>query len=255
MFYEKSADEKDYYFIRRRSSSRASGGHFTPPHFHDAYELLIVESGSVDAVLNAESRTLSKGEIAFVDKRVAHSFSFGDSVWHSLTFSEEYCQMLKRGGTTLPSFPDVKDAREEILEALTRFYAENPNGNPSALCVESLVCAILALIEKAAGRIPMREGDASTTRILEYINAHCGEPLTLRTVAAELGYTPNYFSTLFARLYGMSFKDYLNCIRYRSAERMIKAEGCSATLAADAAGFGSMNSFYRAKKRFGEKSF
>lgn len=214
-----------------------------------------MESGSVDAVLNAEARTLSKGEIAFVDKRVAHSFLFGDSVWHSLIFSEEYCRMLRKNNTTLPSFPDSLPVAEEIFAYLARFYAEHSNGHPSALCVEALVCSILALIERAAGRIPMRDCDTSATRILKYINAHCGEPLTLRTVAAELGYTPNYFSTLFARLYGMSFKDYLNCIRYRSAERMIKTEGCSATLAADAAGFGSMNSFYRAKKRFGKNNF
>ena len=253
MFYEKRADEKEYYFIKKRASNGATGGHFTPPHFHDAYELMIVESGHVDAVLNAEARTLHAGEIAFVDKRVAHSFYFGDSVWHSLIFSDEYCRMLRRDRTTLPAFPDATCSSEEILARLSRFYAENPHGNPSALCVESLVCSILALIEKDAGRILVRDRDTSMTRILEYINAHANEQLTLRTVAAELGYTPNYFSNLFSRLYGMNFTDYLNCVRYKNAEQMIKMQQCTAAFAADAAGFGSMNSFYRAKKRFGGK--
>ena len=254
MFYEKSADEKEYYFIRKRAATASSGGHFTPPHFHDAYELMIVESGSVDAVLNAEARTLHAGEIAFVDKRVAHSFYFGDSEWHSLIFSDEYCHMLRRGNTTLPAFPESLGVSAEILSLLARFYTENPNGDPSALCVESLVCSILALIESASGRIPIKDGDTNVTRILAYMNAHSSEPLTLRSVAAEFGYTPNYFSTLFASLYGMSFKDYLNCIRYRSAEQMIKTERSSAAFAAEKSGFGSMNSFYRAKKRFGEKN-
>ena len=161
--------------------------------------------------------------------------------------------MLRRGNTTLPAFPDVRGVSDQILARLSSFYDAHPQGAPSGLCIESLVCSILALIEGAAGRIPFRECDTSMTRILSYINAHFGEPLTLRSVAAEFGYTPNYFSTLFARLYGMSFTDYLNCIRYRSAEQMIRREKCAASLAADAVGFGSMNSFYRAKKRFGER--
>ena len=162
--------------------------------------------------------------------------------------------MLRRGNTTLPAFPDSADVSEEILLCLASFYAENPQENPSALRIESLVCAILALIEKSAGRISVRECDTSVTHILEYVNAHSSEPLDLRVVAAEFGYTSNYFSTLFSRLYGMSFKDYLNCIRYRNAEQMIKREKCSACFAAEAVGFGSMNSFYRAKKRFGENA-
>ena len=47
----------------------------------------------------------------------------------------------------------------------------------------------------------------------------------------------------------MGFSDYLNYIRYTKASELIR-EGMTATSAAMRSGFGSMNTFYRAKNKY-----
>ena len=247
MFYEKSADRSDYFYFMKRESKSVSGGHLTPPHFHDSVELLVVESGRVEAIINAESKTLLAGDVAFVDKRVAHSFSFGDAVWYSLVFSEKYCRMLRYTDKTLPSYPDCRAFSDKMLSALALFEPRKEN----PLLEEALASYLLGLIDDGCERV--EEPSATyvvATRILEYIDGNLREPITLASVAGALGYSPSYFSSLFVKLYGMSFKDYLGLVRYRRAEEMIESEGCAATRAAELSGFGSMNTFYRARKKF-----
>lgn len=48
---------------------------------------------------------------------------------------------------------------------------------------------------------------------VEYINEHYMESLSLTKVAEEVGVTPGYLTTLFAKTIGDGFIDYLNKIR------------------------------------------
>ena len=89
--------------------------------------------------------------------------------------------------------------------------------------------------------------------VLDYINKNSDKDLTLKTLALKFGYAPSYFSVLFNKFVNMSFTDYLNYVRYTKAKEIIQLEGCAATDIAMKCGFGSMNTFYRAKKKF-EKS-
>ena len=86
--------------------------------------------------------------------------------------------------------------------------------------------------------------------VLDYINKNSDKELTLKTLAIKFGYAPSYFSALFNKFVNMSFTDYLNYARYTKAKEIIRLEGCTATDIAMKCGFGSMNTFYRAKKKF-----
>ena len=157
--------------------------------------------------------------------------------------------------------PDSSDAPRleagEIFEdhrPLDEYYSAYGEHIPSALLVESLVSFILGTVELSVGKIERGERrNELIVDILEYIKKNSEKELTLPGVAEIFGYTPNYFSSLFNKLVGMSFNDYLNYIRYTRASEIILLQGCAVTNIAMKCGFGSMNTYYRAKNKFDKK--
>lgn len=71
--------------------------------------------------------------------------------------------------------------------------------------------------------IGLQANDAASYRnkkdlaILEYIDAHLGEKLTLMQVGTYFGYHPNYLSTRFTKIAGMTFLQYILYRRLRQA--------------------------------------
>ena len=255
MYYEKVVDEKSYYLFYYAEYNENTEPHFTPPHCHDAYEVLIVKRGAVEGVLNGDPVTVSAGEMLFLDSYDIHSFTFTDCERYSLVFSKEYCRMLAGDGLTLPTRPALKaEEFSQISARLDEYYSAYGKNIPSALLVESLVSFILGTVEVAVGKVPRGERKSELMiDVLEYVKKNSEKELTLPFVAEKFGYTPNYFSSLFNKLIGMSFNDYLNYIRYTRASEIILLQGCSVTNIAMKCGFGSMNTYYRAKNKFDKK--
>ncbi len=55
----------------------------------------------------------------------------------------------------------------------------------------------------------------------EYIRRHYAQELTVEILAAYVGKTPNYFSHLFKREFGVTFKEYINRLRIAKAKELI----------------------------------
>jgi AraC-like DNA-binding protein len=255
MYYERVVDEKSYYLFFYAEYNENTEPHFTPPHCHDAPELLIVTKGSVDGVINGESVVVNAGEMIFLDSYDIHSFTFSDCERYSLVFSKDYCRMLAGDGLTLPTRPLLKgDEFSRIVERLSEYYKAYGEHIPSPLLVESLVSFVLGTVELSVGKVERGERKSELMiDVLEYVRRNSEKELTLPLVAEKFGYAPNYFSTLFNKLIGMSFNDYLNYIRYTRASEIILLQGCSVTDIAMKCGFGSMNTYYRAKNKFDKK--
>ena len=147
MYYEKIVDEKSYYLFYFGSYNENTEPHFTPPHCHDAYELLVVTKGSVEIILNGESKTLKSGDILFADSYDVHSFVFESCERYSLVFSKDYCRMLVDEERTLPSYP-VCDEKSfnAILLRLDEYRSTYGTDIPNRLLVESLVSYVLGII-------------------------------------------------------------------------------------------------------------
>ena len=255
MYYEKIVDEKSYYLFYFGRYDDSTEPHFTPPHCHDAYELLVVTQGSVDAVLNGETITLKAGDILFADSYDVHSFVFENCERYSLVFSKDHCRMLADGEKTLPSCPSCDEKSfKAILSRLEEYNSLYGREIPNGLLVESLVSYILGIIESSCGRVERRvRTNELMISVLDYINKNSDKDLTLTSVASKFGYAPSYFSAIFNKFVNMSFTNYLSYVRYTHAAEIILLQGCTATDIAMKCGFGSMNSFYRAKNKFDKK--
>jgi len=98
--------------------------------------------------------------------------------------------------------------------------------------------------------VPARH-DRSLRRAEEYVRQHYTESLSLRRVAREAGFAPNYFSMLFRRKQRITFERYLMQLRVERAKQLLSSKtSLSMHRVAQLSGFSTGHYFGRVFKRF-----
>jgi AraC-like DNA-binding protein len=85
---------------------------------------------------------------------------------------------------------------------------------------------------------------------IRFINKHFGEEISLDDVADHLHISPYYFSRMFSKATGMTYKSFLNSTRVHSAERLLKSTNEPVTSIAYECGFGSIRTFNRVFREY-----
>ena len=84
----------------------------------------------------------------------------------------------------------------------------------------------------------------------QYIQAHFREALRLEEVAAQVGLSPAYFSTLFKKTSGEAFCHYVQRLRIDEAKRLLNTTNETVTAISRQVGFNSLTHFTRVFYRF-----
>lgn len=84
---------------------------------------------------------------------------------------------------------------------------------------------------------------------LFYIDSHLGEPIRLARLAKEVSLHPNYFSTLFSSLMGMTVSEYILRHRLRRAAGLLASGEKSVLSVAQECGFNNVSYFNRVFRR------
>ena len=247
--YESRSDAQNYHYVNHRT------GPFVALHFHSAYEMVMVKRGRMLAVVNGEEITVEAGEGCFVDSFSLHSYSellldtevysfVGSSVDLDTAFSEI-------GGIPPVKF---KFSDFELLDKIFTYY-KSIDGAKGVL-FRGAFELVLAVITSENGTVAKKKSDktADICAILRYISEHFTENISLASISAHFGYTPQYFSKLFHRYMRTNLTEYINVARVNYAKKLFDArtEKNVAEVAFES-GFSSLPSFYRAyKKVFGK---
>ena len=59
------------------------------------------------------------------------------------------------------------------------------------------------------------------SQVAEYVGKHYKENISLNDAAAQIGFNPTYFSSLFKQYYGMNFVEYMTNIRIKAAKELL----------------------------------
>lgn len=89
---------------------------------------------------------------------------------------------------------------------------------------------------------------------LDYISLHYAEPLTLPLVAAQIGLSVNYFSSLFKKEAGVGFVEYLNRVRVERAKELLHSTPMHSYEIALQTGFSEETYFNKVFKRLTGKT-
>jgi len=94
----------------------------------------------------------------------------------------------------------------------------------SARSLSGMKAELAALIQKIYlrdGRADRKVEDERFLPILEYIDQHLQEGISLAAVAAKFYFNPNYFSSYFKKNIGIGFNRYISILRMKKALEML----------------------------------
>ena len=203
---------------------------------------------------------MSKGDIAVIGDRTVHKFNISEenTLITVIQFSSEL--LLKTGEVYKPLKPFIK--KEEILnteglskklENITEIILSEPTGESETdffiLSMYSFLYFLLMRYFSAEekGKTAKKEVD-DFYRIVEYVNCHFTENITVRSIANEFYSDRGRISGLFLKYSGMTLNSYINSLRLTCASKLIE-NGMKITEAALESGFQSLRTYNNVKNR------
>lgn len=231
------------------------------PNWHENIELLLCLEGEGYVKCDAENHPFTPGRMIVVNSDALHSIhSATKVVYHCLIIGTDFCRENGIDVTALRFREVVDDPATaalflQVAEAIEE-AKEAPYPYSEAAIRARLLVLLVALCRRHTVTVEeeKRAASASLERVKQailYIRYHLAEPLTLESIAADVGVSKFHLSREFKAMTGQTVFEMVNLIRCKEARRMIVG-GASVSEAAMACGFESASYFSRCfKKHFG----
>jgi AraC-like DNA-binding protein len=103
--------------------------------------------------------------------------------------------------------------------------------------------------EAGASEVAVGSSEDRVRKVLASVAERYYEPHSLATVSQVAHLSQRHFTSLCRKICGKSFNDYLNSLRIKEAERILRESDVSILAVAFTVGFEELSTFYRAFKR------
>jgi len=236
-------------------------------HHHDFYEIYLFLSGNVSYTVESRNYRLAEGDVMLISPMELHQpMLAGDNqkyerfvLWVDKTYLHQYSQLgfdlarcfdTKAPGYTNLIRPDNLSV-QYLIFLMEQLLRESESGEfGSELCAQTYLVQILVALNRMAQRRPsgpeMRDKSESVvSAVLNYINSHYNEDLSLDLLANKFFISKYHLSREFNRLVGTSVYRYIVQKRLAIA-RQLMSEGVPSTTVFQQCGFGDYSNFYRA---------
>ena len=232
-----------------------------PQHIHRHYELLHVYEGSMEIKISEKTFILEKGDIVFFDSCESH---YGkpkskETGYDVLQIKKEFLQSFQNENQDIKDFlsskikiyPVFKDeVLSESIANIAKHFNENENKDTLFLWGKTFEIISL-LISKHSNKNVKEDFEKDLLKVLAYLDNHFTEKIEISTIANKFGYELSYFSQKFKKITGISPIKYLNKLRIKKSEFLLKNTDFSIEIVSQECGFESANYFSRCfKKRF-----
>ena len=236
-------------------------------HSHPYYELHYFIRGDVELIYDGQIIRPRSHGLTLMDCNVPHGLrvmSDGDYERFTVHFTEDLVPAEMRegllhifragaasgnhvrnmGATNVPRF----------LKELVQLYIlpeEQREQLAPAMILAVLICVMMNVDHAALAEDKATEHALSNGEVIEFINAHLTEPMTLTELAHTFYCSKGYLNSLFKRETGVTVMNFIQVRRLNYA-RMLIDNGYPVTKACAMAGFREYSSFFRAYvKHFG----
>lgn len=242
-------------------------------HWHTDMELIYVHDGQAQFHIDYDYFNSEKGDIILIRPNALHSihpigkkYHFMDAInfhldllgYSTLDYASiNYLQPLYNGQLDFdrvikPHQKGYTEIRKLLIEAMEIGYNRE---NYFELELKSKLLSLLGLLFKH-GCVHSKELTHDAYRreekirtIIDYINAHYQEELTIDHLASICNYSPTYFMNFFKKNLGVSCMDYLISYRLRKATELLQHSSLSILEIASEIGFTNLSNFNRQFKK------
>ena len=230
------------HFGNAEHFSKESGENFSfPTHMHNAFELIVITSGSMEITVGTEKYTVNKNEAVLVFPHQLHSLSSTDSTHTLFIFSPELIQAFssKKANKTPVSNKLTLDGH--LLALIDRV-----DENSSTVEKKGVFYCVCAEFDKTNGYTEKNGNKNSLLHsIFEFIEAEYGKKCLLKDLSEILSYDYAYLSRYFRQNVGITYNDYVNRFRISKACELLANTDNSVLQCAMECGYSSLRSFNR----------
>lgn len=240
-----------------------------PTHWHTATEIIMPVDNCYTVTVSQNVYHLNVGDILVIPSGEQHELSAPSSGARFIyLFDFSAISKLKGFASILPllaqpilitaqTAPLIYEQEYNLLlQMRNEYFSEN---NLRELVIYSMLINFFvhigrnhfesAIDNPYARSDKKREYIETFNEVLNYIDNHYMEDLSLETVANAAGFSKYYFTRLFKQYTDTTFYDYLSYKRIRVAESLLSRQELSITEIALQSGFSSISTFNRIFKK------
>ena len=241
-------------------------GKMCPMHFHDEYEFLYIKSGCLRCVTDNDEYFAYPGDILFINSYTPHetySNQIGTDIiliqfkkpgtsdrtlqylYNFIKIKNVQCYIFKQG-------LDLSDKLKNYFSEIITEYSEKQASYQYFLnAIVHMIHAVLLRSGVIADETKLIANNniKRLLPIIEYVNIHYNEQITLEEISKLLHISTAYFSRLFKQTIGSNFTEYLLFVRICKAKHLLK-KGFNVSEAAFDVGFTSLSYFDRVFKKY-----
>lgn len=242
-------------------------------HWHTDMEIVYIHEGQAQFHIDEDYFNSEKGDIILIRPNALHSihpigrnYHFMDAInfhldllgYSTLDYASiNYLQPLYNGQLDFdrvikPHQKGYVEIRKLLIETMEIGYFRE---NFFELELKSKLLSLLQLLFKHS-YVHSKEQTHDAYRreekirtIIDYINAHYQEELTIDHLASICSYSPTYFMNFFKKNLGVSCIDYLISYRLRKATELLQHSSLSILEIASEVGFSNLSNFNRQFKK------
>lgn len=237
-------------------------------HYHDGYELYYLYSGECYSFIKDRTYHVQKGNIIlFNDYDIHRTTNFSKCGYERIliNFKRDFLENFSNILAPMDLFQCFHQKMHLIrLTAQEQHYVESllavmiqESKNQDTGYDAYLQTAMIQLLIFLNRRSPQLQEEPKTyintthktmLEITNYVNQHYFENITLTSISEHFYISPYYFSRTFKKVIGFTFIDYLNSVRIKEAQRLLKETDLHITKIADAVGYNNTTHFRRVFK-------
>ncbi len=253
ILYERHSDANDYIYLYKHNTTEKVSAQ-VKPHFHNAVEMKFIISGRYFTSVGSVKKEIGAGEIIFVNSRQIHYYyNLGKTEYYTVVFDQRFLSNVCGKGRVFPNFMQLSEkAFPFIKEMFESMYDDWDNMSKSRKIgfIYRLIGTVAQYYDSVEAQVD--DSEHMAINIMQYIQEHYAEDLTLDSLSQKFGYTRNYFSYLFHKYIGMNLREYLNRRRIDAAIKLLEEKpGVPLYAVAEKVGYKSWVTFYRAYLKYG----
>ncbi len=253
----------------------ASGSHsiFVSAHWHENLEIIRVTGGTLQVLAEGKHFEGEEGDLFFISPGKIHQLAGKDTAGYlSFVFSLSMLRFRDRDDTEEKYLGPVEDNLDfplvvrkddpltpEICRSLNQID-ELYRTTPFAweLMIKAELLRILSILlrehrfleKNSLTQRGHTETGLRTRELLNYIEKHYAEKISLDQAASIMHMSPRYFCSFFRKNFYMSFVTYLNRYRIERSLILLQTTDRSVSEIAELTGFDNFSYFIRKFKEF-----
>ena len=254
----------EYYYITQEHPRYHMGF-----HWHKEWEIIRILKGNFLLHLDGQEYHAQAGDVFLVRDGMLHGGVPQDCVYECFVFDlhglfrdvnsvKKYLRPIYRN-VLLPQvyFQDKQEDIYPIVDELMGGFSSSPErAYPELATFGSISRLFTVILQKGyvvETETPQQHNSrkvAQLKAVLEYIENHFNDQLTLDTLAGVAGMSPKYFCRFFRTITQQTPMDYVNYYRIEQAARLLSSADWSVTAVGLECGFNDSSYFVKAFKKY-----